>query len=154
MLVTVIALEYASVVSRWLYGHFRKLTGSVLCEQLHKSSPFNSTHHAELYPQHGDRIVTTVSATWLHPAYNEIYDEAVELALLPADVICACRAAPARRRLGWRCSRHGCTDQRDSRARRRAECMHGVMHEVADAACTRPAGRLARRAHEHPQDFG
>ena len=38
--------------------------------------------------------MTTVSATSLHlqPTSNEIYDEAVELALLPADVICACRS--------------------------------------------------------------
>jgi len=32
----------------------------------HKSSPFNSTHHVELYPQNGDRIVTIDSVTSLH----------------------------------------------------------------------------------------
>ena len=40
-----------------MYGHFRKLTDSILCEYLRKSSPFNSTHHAKLYPQHGNSIV-------------------------------------------------------------------------------------------------
>ena len=69
MLVTVIALKYALLVSQWSYGHFRKLTDSILGEQLHKSSPFNSTDRAKLYPQHGDRIVTTDSVTSLHPVY-------------------------------------------------------------------------------------
>ena len=32
MLVTVIALKHALLVSQWSYGHFRKLTGSILCE--------------------------------------------------------------------------------------------------------------------------
>ena len=71
MLVTVIALKYALLVSQWSCGHFRKLTDSILCEQLHKSSPFNSTHHAKLYPQHGDRIVTIDSVTSLNPMYAE-----------------------------------------------------------------------------------
>ena len=49
------------------YGHFRKLTDSILCERLHRSSPFNSTQYAELYPQNGDRIVSIVSVTSLSP---------------------------------------------------------------------------------------
>jgi len=46
-------------------------TDSILCEQLHKSSPFNSTHYAKLYPQNDDRIVTIDSVTSLHPMYTQ-----------------------------------------------------------------------------------
>jgi len=72
MLVTVIALKYALLVSQWSCGHFRKLTDSIVCEQLHKSSRFDSTDHAKLYPaQHGDRIVVTMdSVTSLQPIYS------------------------------------------------------------------------------------
>ena len=31
--------------------------------------PLNSTHYAMLYPQNGDRILTTDSVTSLHPMY-------------------------------------------------------------------------------------
>ena len=34
------------------------------------SSPFNSTHYVVLYPQNGDRVVTTDSVTWLHRVYT------------------------------------------------------------------------------------
>jgi len=43
------------------------ITDTILCEQLRKSSPFNTTHHAKLYPQHGGRIVTVDSVTSLSP---------------------------------------------------------------------------------------
>ena len=43
MFVTVIALKYALLVSQRSYGHFRKLTDSILLEQHNKSSPFNPT---------------------------------------------------------------------------------------------------------------
>jgi len=46
------------------------VTDSFLCEELHKSSHFNATHHAKLYPQHGGRIVTVDSVTSLHPCYT------------------------------------------------------------------------------------
>ena len=36
----------------------------------HRLLWFNSTRHAKLYPQHGDRIVTIDSVTSLHPMYN------------------------------------------------------------------------------------
>jgi len=67
MLVTVTTLKYALLVSWLSCGHFRKLTNSILCEQLHKSSSFNSTHRAKLHPQHGDRILTIDSVTSFHP---------------------------------------------------------------------------------------
>jgi len=65
-------LKYALLVSWLSCGHFRKLTNSILCEQLHKSSSFNSTHHAKLHPQHGDRILTIASVTSLH-MYNSLH---------------------------------------------------------------------------------
>jgi len=67
MFVTVIALKYALLVSRGSYGHFLKLTDSILFESRDKSAPFNSTHFIVLYPQNGDRIVTTDVVTSLHP---------------------------------------------------------------------------------------
>ena len=70
MFVTVIALKYALLVSQWSYGHFLKLTDSILFEQHDKSSPFNSTHYVVLYPQNGDRIVTIDSVTSFHPMHN------------------------------------------------------------------------------------
>ena len=70
MFVTVIALKYAFLlVSQWSYGHFLMLTGSIVLEYHDESSPFNSTHYGVLYPQNGDRIVTTDSVTSLHPMY-------------------------------------------------------------------------------------
>ena len=49
-------------------GHFLKLTDSILFEEHDKSSPFNSTHYIVLYPQNGNRIVTTDSVTSLSGA--------------------------------------------------------------------------------------
>ena len=69
MFVTVIALKYALLVSQWSYGHFLILTGSIVLEYHDESSPFNSTHYGVLYPQNGDRIVTTDSVTSLHAMY-------------------------------------------------------------------------------------
>ena len=48
------------------------ITDSILFEQHNKTSPFNSTHCIVLYPQNGDRIVTTDSATPLHPVIVDI----------------------------------------------------------------------------------
>ena len=77
--------------------------------------PFNSTHHAKLYPQHGDRIVTTDSVTSLHPidsacavgrtcsAGAVVGDDAVDEALLDVgldgDQVGAVVLAAADRRL-------------------------------------------------------
>jgi len=36
---------------------------------LDNSSPLNSTHYAKLYPQNGDHVVATDSATSFHPVY-------------------------------------------------------------------------------------
>jgi len=58
MFVATIALKYALLVSQWSYGHFLKLTDSVLVEQHDKSSPFDSTRYIVSYPRNGDRIVT------------------------------------------------------------------------------------------------
>jgi len=69
MLATVIALKYALLISQWSYGHFLKVTDSILFEQHDKSSPFNWTHYIVLYPQTGDRIVTVDSVTSVHPMY-------------------------------------------------------------------------------------
>jgi len=65
----VIALKYALLVSQWSYGHFLKLTDSILSEQHDKSSSFNRTYYVVLYPQNGDRIVTIDSVTSFHPVY-------------------------------------------------------------------------------------
>jgi len=67
MFATVIALNYALLVSQWSYGHFLKLADLILFEQHDKSSPFNSTRYVVLYPQNGDHIVTIDSVTSLHP---------------------------------------------------------------------------------------
>ena len=55
MFVAVTALKYASLASQWSYGHFLKLTDSILVEYYDTSSPFNSTHYIVSYPQDGDR---------------------------------------------------------------------------------------------------
>jgi len=58
MFVTEIALQYALLVTHWSYGHFVKLTDSILFEYHDKSSPFNLTRYIVLYQQKGDHIVT------------------------------------------------------------------------------------------------
>jgi len=67
MFVTVVALKYALLVSRWSCGHFHKVTDSVLFESHDKSSPFNATHYACYTGKNGDRTVTIDSLTPLHP---------------------------------------------------------------------------------------
>jgi len=43
--------------------------------KLHKSSQFNTTQHAKLYPQHGDRGVTIDSVTSsLQPVYKGLIE--------------------------------------------------------------------------------
>jgi len=54
-------------------GHFLKLNGEILFEQLRKSSPINSTHYAKLYPQNGDRVVSIDSVTSIHSMYCDRY---------------------------------------------------------------------------------
>jgi len=73
MFVTVVALRYALFVSRWSCGHFRNLTDSILFESPDKSTLFNSTHYIVLYPQNGDRIVTTDSMAPLHSVYKRTH---------------------------------------------------------------------------------
>jgi len=53
---------------------FSKTNFSISFEQHDKSSPFNSAHYIVLYPQNGDRIVTTDSVTSLHPMYTKTED--------------------------------------------------------------------------------
>ena len=72
MFVTVIALKYALLVSHCSYGHFLKLTDSVLFEYHDKSSPFNSTHYIVSCPQNGDRIVTIASVTLLFLTHTRV----------------------------------------------------------------------------------
>jgi len=69
MFATVIALKYAFLVSQCSYGHFVKLTDSILYEKHDKSSSFKSTHCVALYPQNGDRMLTIGYVTSLHPMY-------------------------------------------------------------------------------------
>jgi len=69
MFVTVIALKYELLVSQWSYGHFLKLTDSMLFELHDKSSPFDSTHYIVLYSKNGDTVMTTASVTSVHPTY-------------------------------------------------------------------------------------
>ena len=70
MFVTVIPLKYALLVSQRSYGHFLKLSDSILFEEHDKSSPFDAIHYIVLCPQNGDRIVAIVSLTSLHPMYS------------------------------------------------------------------------------------
>ena len=80
MFVTVIALKWALLVSHWSYGHFLKITDSILFERHVKSSPFNLTHYIVLYPQNGDRIVIIDSVTSLQPVhYGPRVNSAVRL---------------------------------------------------------------------------
>ena len=70
MFVAVMTLKYALLVSQRPNGHFLTLTDSILFVLHYKSSRLNSTHYIVLYPQNGDRIVPTDSATSLHLMYT------------------------------------------------------------------------------------
>ena len=61
---TVISLKFTLLLSYSDHGHLLKPTDSVLFEQHTKSSPLDSTHNTVLYPQNGDRIVTTDYVTY------------------------------------------------------------------------------------------
>ena len=66
---SVIALEYAFLLSQRSCGHFLKLI-QFLFEQHDKSSPFKPTHYVVLYSQNGDRFVTIDSVTSLQIMYR------------------------------------------------------------------------------------
>jgi len=67
MFVTVIALRYALLVSRWSYGRFIKLI------EFYLNNPINLRHLIErfmsCYLQNGDRVVTIDYVTSLYPMY-------------------------------------------------------------------------------------
>jgi len=79
---SVIALRHTLLLSQWSYGHFLKLTDSILFELDDKSSPFNSTHYIVLYPQNGDRIVTIDSVMSLYPMYTSETPKLCSLGLI------------------------------------------------------------------------
>ena len=60
------AFKYTLLASQWSYGHFLKLSDSVLFASHDKCLPFSSTHYVLLYPQNGDRNVTIDYVTSLH----------------------------------------------------------------------------------------
>ena len=63
MFVTLMSLKYALSAGWWSCGHFPQLIDYILFEWHGKFSPINSTHHAKLYPQNGDRIAIIDSVT-------------------------------------------------------------------------------------------